>query len=229
MTITALLTAIMLLFGYVTEFVGSIWIYIVLTGLITGFFNSTKMAAVPLQAVESGRTTTMVYGVLTIIFTVAMLVGIPVGMYMWETYPQNGIWIAIGVFAGAGILSIGNRYKIENLSPFIQRSRLIFSDTLLIVRNYWPFLLSGPVYWGVAGAVSLSITGFVEEVKLGGATMCSLMSLWAAVGIIAGNVASNWMVHIKYRIASICGVLLIILIIAFLLGLEAPNVYVRFS
>ena len=88
----------------------------------------------------------------------------------------------------------------------MKRSRLIFSDTVLIVRNYWPFLLSGPV-WGVAGAVSLSITGFVEEVKLGGATLCSLMSLWAAVGIIVGNVASNWMVHIRYWIASICGIL----------------------
>ncbi len=218
MTITALLTATMLAFGFFSDFMGSIWIYIVLTGLITGFFNSTKMAAVPLQAVESGRTTTMVNGLLTIIFTVAMLVGIPAGMYMWETYPQNGIWIVIGVFAGAGILSIGNRYKIENLSPFAQRSRLIFSDTVLIVRNYWPFLLSGPVYWGVAGAVSLSITGFVEEVKLGSATMCSLMSLWAAVGIIAGNVASNWMIHIRYRVASICGVFLILLIIAY------PNV-----
>lgn len=215
MTITALLTAGMLLFGYLTNFIGSIWMYIILTGLITGFFNSTKMAAVPLQAVESKRTTTMVNGVLTIIFTVAMLTGIPVGMYMWETYPQSGIWIAIAVFAGAGILSLGNRYKVENLSPFMKRSRLIFSDTVLIVRNYWPFLLSGPVYWGVAGAVSLSITGFVEEVKLGGATLCSLMSLWAAVGIIVGNVASNWMVHIRYWIASICGILLIILIIAY--------------
>lgn len=215
MASTALMTAALLFVGHLTGFVGTIWIYIILTGLITGFFNSTKMAAIPLQAVESGRSTTMVNGLLTIVFTVAMLTGIPVGMYFWETHPDIGIWIAIGVFTVAAVVSLGNRYKIENLSSFSERSRLIFTDTATIFKKYWPFLFSGPVYWGVAGAVSLSITGFVEELKLGSATMCSLMSLWAAVGIIAGNVASNWLVRIKYLMACLCGIILIVLILSY--------------
>ena len=215
MALTAMLTAGLLLLGHQTGFLGTIWLYIILTGLITGFFNSTKMAAIPLQAVDSGRTTTMVNGVLTIIFTVAMLTGIPVGMYFWENHPSIGIWIAIAVFAAAGVFSLGNRYKVENLSPFSERSRLIIKDTSVIVRRYWPFLVSGPVYWGVAGAVSLSITGYVEEMKLGSATMCSLMSLWAAVGIIVGNVASNWMTKSKYTAAFTCGIALVLMIVTY--------------
>ncbi|MBT7854689.1 MAG: LysM peptidoglycan-binding domain-containing protein, partial [Opitutae bacterium] len=81
----------------------------------------------------------------------------------------------------------------------------------LFVRHIL-YLLSSPLIWGVGGAVSLAVTAYAEQQKLGGATECSLMSLYAAIGIIAGNVLSPRFAPKRYSAAFLSGLALLVLV-----------------
>jgi len=184
------LTAVVLYFGHLTSFVGTIWVYVFLTGTLCGFYNSSKMSAIPLQAVDLEKSTTAVNGLMTIIFTVAMLMGVPLGTWLYENHPLAGLYIIVGIFSLGAFSALKCSYPQEELMPLSQAFQDLIRNTTDLLKVFWPLLLSGPLLWGVAAAVSLSITAFAEARFLGSATLCSLMSLWAAVGIIAGNVLS---------------------------------------
>jgi len=214
MATASMVTALMFVFGFFTTWAGSIWLYIFFTGLIIGFFNSAKMAAVPLEAKRSGASTVYVNGILTIVFLVGMLVGIPCATKMYEVSPSAGTWLGVAVFLVASISSLFCQFPSERVETFRESFRDLVSDTIHLSRKYWAYLVAGPLLWGVAGAVSLAITAYAEEMKLGGAVLCSLMSLWAAVGIIIGNGLSNLFTQFRYT-AAVCSSLLLVVLITF--------------
>jgi acyl-CoA synthetase (AMP-forming)/AMP-acid ligase II/1-acyl-sn-glycerol-3-phosphate acyltransferase/acyl carrier protein len=212
MATSSLVTALMFIFGFFTTWAGTIWLYIVFTGLIIGFFNSAKMAAVPLEATRSGGTTVYVNGILTIVFLLGMLFGIPCGTKMYEVSPAAGTWLGVIVFMIASISALFCDFPSEKVETFKDSFSGLVKDTLHLSKKYWAYLVAGPLLWGVAGAVSLAITAYAEEMRLGSAVLCSLMSLWAAVGIIIGNGLSNLFTQFRYTAAVFASLSLVFLI-----------------
>lgn len=216
-----LITGLMFITGALTSFLGTIWTYIFLVGTFMGFFNSAKMACVPLEAMRSGKSTIYVNGMLTIAFIIGMLTGVPTGTWFYENLPAGGVWFGGAIFFSASVVSWFLKFPVEHLEPFKRTLSNLIRDTHTLSRKYWAYLLSGPVLWGVAGAVSLAITAYSIEMKLGTNFWCANMGLWAAIGIIIGNAVSNYFGTIRYTAAVISSGILVVCILFYPSFIEA--------
>ena len=67
MTGSTLLTGVVLTLGHFSGWPGSAWLYLFLIGLIMSVYAAAKMAAVPIEAKESGRSPFFVNGMLSLI------------------------------------------------------------------------------------------------------------------------------------------------------------------
>ena len=213
MSTFALITGLMFATGALSSFIGTIWIYIFLTGTLMGFFNSAKMACVPLESWRSGKSTVFVNGILTITFTFGMLAGVPSGAAFYEYNQVIGTWFGASIFFAAAVVSWFLHFPVEHLQTFRQSFSNLVSDTKTLGKKYWTYLVSSPMLWGVAGAISLAITAYAEQMKLGDAVLCAYMGLWAAIGIIIGNVVSNYLAGIRYTAAFVSSLILILCIL----------------
>ena len=83
MTYSALLTGTVLTLGHFTGWPGSAWLYLFLIGLIMSVFSAAKMATVPIEAKDSGRSPFFVNGMLSAVFIAGMLAGLPLGSFCY--------------------------------------------------------------------------------------------------------------------------------------------------
>ncbi|MBF0197485.1 MAG: MFS transporter [Planctomycetes bacterium] len=229
MMMTCILTAIIAAIGAFNSWAGSMWLYLILIGMTTGVFSAGKMAAVPLEAMRNSWETDKMNGLVSILFIIGMLVGIPAGTLAWGRLESLGVYFGIGAFLLAGLAAFWCHFPNENLKSFKQSRRLLTEETLMLFFRYPLFLLSSPVIWGVAGVMSLAVTSYAEVMSMGSTVMCSLMPLFAAVGVILGNLIS--MKCVKYRWqASFISCLAMTLIIAFFpLLIQTADAYVSKS
>jgi acyl-CoA synthetase (AMP-forming)/AMP-acid ligase II/1-acyl-sn-glycerol-3-phosphate acyltransferase/acyl carrier protein len=212
MTASALLTGTVLTLGHLSGWPGSAWLYVFLIGLIMSVFGAAKMSTVPIESKDSGRSPFFVNGMLSAVFIVGMLAGLPLGAYCYEWDFVNGIALGIGIFVLASVSAFGLVYKHERKIAFGKAYANLVEDSISIFVKYILYLISAPLIWGVAGAVSLAVTAYAEQRALGGATECSLMSLYAAIGIIAGNVLSPRFEAKRYSAAFVSGISLLVLV-----------------
>ena len=191
MTASALLTGVILTLGHFSGWPGSAWLYLFLIGLIMSVFAAAKMATVPIEAEDSGRSPFFVNGLLSAVFIVGMLAGLPLGTYCydWSDLTGGSRW-ASGFSFLASATAWGLVYEDERKIAFGKAYANLVEDSISLFVRHILYLLSSPLIWGVGGAVSLAVTAYAEQQKLGGATECSLMSLYAAIGIIVGNALS---------------------------------------
>ena len=185
---SALVTAGVLAIGTLTGWAGTPWSYVFLTGLVMGVFNPAKNAAIPLEAVYGRRTNESVNAALNIAYLGGLLGGIPSGAWFYEIHPQAGACAAMLIFAGAGAFGALCRYEEESshLREFRPAMHDLLSDTRLLLRKYTVYLFASPVIWGLASAVSLAVTAYAEEQQLGDSVACSLMSVYAVIGVALG-------------------------------------------
>ena len=212
MSASALLTGTVLTLGHFSGWPGSAWLYVFLIGLIMSVFGAAKMSTVPIEARDSGRSPFFVNGLLSAVFIVGMLAGLPLGAYCYDWDFVRGIALGIGIFVLASASAFGLVYKHERKIAFGKAYANLVEDSISIFVKYVLYLFSSPLIWGVAGAVSLAVTAYAEQRALGGATECSLMSLYAAIGIIAGNVLSPRFAPKRYSAAFLSGVALLVLV-----------------
>ena len=209
MTTSALLTGVILTLGHFSGWPGSAWLYLFLIGLIMSVFAAAKMATVPIEAEDSGRSPFFVNGLLSAVFIVGMLAGLPLGTYCYDWNVDRGIALGIGIFLLASATAWGLVYKDERKIAFGKAYANLLEDSISLFFTHILYLLSSPLIWGVGGAVSLAVTAYAEQQKLGGATECSLMSLYAAIGIIVGNVLSPRFAPKRYSSAFLSGLALL--------------------
>ena len=213
MTYSALLTGTVLTLGHFTGWPGSAWLYLFLIGLIMSVFSAAKMATVPIEAKDSGRSPFFVNGMLSAVFIAGMLAGLPLGSFCYEWNILQGITLGIGIFLLASVSAIGLSYDHERKIPFGKAYANLVEDSISLFFKYFSYLFSSPLIWGIAGAVSLAVTAYAEQQDLGGPTKCSFMSLYAAVGIILGNIISPRLAPHRYSASLLSGISLMILII----------------
>ena len=175
-------------------------------------FSAAKMATVPIEAKDSGRSPFFVNGMLSAVFIVGMLTGLPLGSYCYEWNIVRGVTLGIGIFILASVSAIGLSYHNERKIPFAKAYANLVEDSISLFFRYLSYLVSSPLIWGVAGAVSLAVTAYAEQKGLGGPTKCSLMSLYAAIGIILGNLLSPRLAPHRYSASFLSGTSFMILI-----------------
>ena len=221
MTASTLLTGVILTLGHFSGWPGSAWLYVFLIGLIMSVFAAAKMSTVPIEAEHSGRSPFFVNGMLSAVFIVGMLAGLPLGTYCYDWDVDRGIALGIGLFVLASASASGLVYKHERKIPFGKAYANLVEDSISLFVRYILYLLSSPLIWGVAGAVSLAVTAYAEQRALGEATECSLMSLYAAIGIIVGNVLSPRFAAKRYSTAFWSGLTLLVLVAGIPVFVEA--------
>ena len=141
-----------------------------------------------------------------------MLTGLPLGSYCYEWNIVRGVTLGIGIFILASVSAIGLSYHNERKIPFAKAYANLVEDSISLFFRYLSYLVSSPLIWGVAGAVSLAVTAYAEQKGLGGPTKCSLMSLYAAIGIILGNLLSPRLAPHRYSASFLSGTSFMILI-----------------
>jgi len=212
MTASALLTGVILTLGHFSGWPGSAWLYVFLIGLIMSVFAAAKMSTVPIEAEDSGRSPFFVNGMLSAVFIVGMLAGLPLGTYCYDWNVDRGIALGIGIFVLASAAACGLVYQDERKVAFGKAYANLVEDSISLFVRHVLYLLSSPLIWGVGGAVSLAVTAYAEQRALGTATECSLMSLYAAIGIIVGNVLSPRFAPKRYSAAFLSGLALLVLV-----------------
>ena len=141
-----------------------------------------------------------------------MLIGVPAGAAFYEYIPAIGPWFGAAIFFAAAIVSWFLEFPDEHLTTFRKSFSGLVGDTVSIFSKFWPYLVAGPMLWGVAGAISLAITAYAEHLNLGGPVLCANMGLWAAIGIIVGNIISNYFINVRYTAAFSSSVFLVVCI-----------------
>jgi MFS family permease len=203
--------------GALSNWSGTAWLYIFLTGLVMGIFNPAKNAAIPLEAALSGRSTELINAALNISYIAGLLAGIPSGAWLYDAYPAHGGLMAVLILAGASACGNLCRYPEEaaHLQGFKTSFLSLIRDSSFLLKKYPVYLLVSPLIWGIASAVSLAVTAFAEQRGVADAVAASFMSVYAAVGVAAGNAITPKMVKVRHGAAALAsaGMALVILAI----------------
>ena len=190
MSASAFVTGLILLFGYMNGWVGTMWLYLFLSGLMIGIFSVAKMSCVPIQAEASKYSVTSVNAGMSILFVVGLIVGAAMGTSIYSNYNQYAAWTIIAAFFFATLSSLFCIYTHEKLEKFSTAQKELFTDTVKLLFKY-PLHLSGsPLIWGIAGALTLAVTAYIEIAGVASATKSSFILLYAAFGSILGNLLS---------------------------------------
>ena len=212
MASAAFLTFLLLSFGAITNWSGSLWLYLFGSGLLMGFFNPAKNAAIPLVAKQGNHSTEGFNAALNIALLLGVLTGIPAATYLHRHNYQTGIVVLLLAFLGCGVSGLLCRFKEEaqHIVPYHKARTSFLADTRTIAIRYWsPLLISGLI-WGLANAISLAITAYAETLQLGNSFECSLMSVYAIFGVAIGNIVAVYLSKMR-RFAVVTGLFILIL------------------
>ncbi len=163
------------------------FLYVFLTGLVMGIFSAGKMSCVVLEARQSGMSPYAINGGMSIVFIFGMMVGIPSGSHVGTSNPELGLQISLAVFALSALASAMIKFRDEPLIPFQTAYSELGRDTWRLMARYLDYLIASPMTWGMAAALSLAVTAYLEVHFIAGATKASMISLYSTLGIIAGN------------------------------------------
>lgn len=176
--------------GFADRSAIAVWAGLFAVGFSMGIFSAGKMSAAPLQAERGTLSIFAVNAGLSVGFLGGILSGAYFGTLAYEKITDTGALIAGILFLLTAAVALPCRYSNEAPKKFGESLRKLGTETLSLLLRFPLYLLSGPILWGVAGATALAMTAYAETAGLGGAAACSLMSLYAAVGTILGNLVS---------------------------------------
>lgn len=191
MAMSCLLTGLILYIGYRSNWMGTIWFYLIISGLNMGIFSAAKMSCVPIQAQNSKFSITTINASLSISFILGMLIGCFLGSYAYENHRDMAAQIVIYIFLAATLPALFCIYSNEKLESFTTAKQELVKDSLNIFSKFTLHLSSSAILWGIAGALSLAVTAYLEIQSISDATKSTLIPLFAAIGAIIGNALST--------------------------------------
>jgi MFS family permease len=193
------------------------WPIAFIIGLAYGTACAARGKVIPLLAFATGRHNTQVSGFINAALVVGLLAGTLFGNVLGDIFVKNKLglawaapWMAhilLAVFmAVATWMSYLVRVEDPHPTPFRQGFRELVAGTVQMCRQHWALLAGGGLIWGIASGASLAVFLYgVDDLGLD-QTMAASVALFAAIGAILGNLASDWLDRRRY--VMICLVLL---------------------
>jgi long-chain-fatty-acid--[acyl-carrier-protein] ligase len=169
----------------------SVWLTLLGFGWISGIFSAAKMSTVALESQNSQQSTTSVNAKMSITYILGMICGVVVGTSIAMRFPQATLPILCSVFLICAFQARHLSYSSEDTKSKNAGLDSTLKTSINLFSRY-PFHLSAsPLLWGLAASLSLSLTAYCETQGFGSAESSSLMSLFAVLGTIAGNLLST--------------------------------------
>ncbi len=210
MYLSAACLAIIMLVGNLSHWLGSVWLYIFLAGLGLGIFNAARNSAVPIEAAKSEHSIEFINAWVNNLYLAGLLFGVPLGTEIHTIAPASGGYLNCLLFCFCSLFGLLSsiRGEHDHLKTFKEAQGKLTDDCLFLGKNFSLFLLSSPILWGIAGALSLAATAYVEQRGLASSLLASLMSIYAAFGVAAGNLIATKLSSQRYRAAFYMSILL---------------------
>ncbi|MCX7003241.1 MAG: MFS transporter [bacterium] len=217
MAVSAWVAAAIFVLGAALHWQPSAWSYLAAMGILIGCYNAGKMSSVPLVAKESHWSTATINGIMSVLFLVGLLCGIPCGTLLYTLTRQydcvtaGGMLIA-GLLVLAGVFASCCRCTNDQPRTFAVEQRRVLHDTWILFRRHGAFLTSGPLIWGVANAAQLATIALLVQRHVASTQGAAFVPLWAALGAISGTLFSPLLNRWRYTAATISALLMALLL-----------------
>jgi MFS family permease len=171
------------------------WPVALVVGIAYGTACAARGKAVPLLAAATGRSNTLVSGVVNASLVISLLAGTVFGTLLSEKLDPPGarhvVLFCFVVFAT--LLALLVRPPEPPAIPFRVGVRELMTGTVTLMRERWALIVSGGMAWGIASAAVLAaFIDAIERLEMKPESAVALV-IYPAVGAILGNLASHWM------------------------------------
>lgn len=171
------------------------WLVALMVGISYGTACAARGKAVPLLAAATGRSNTLVSGVVNASLVISLLAGTVFGTLLSEKLDPPGARhvVLFGFVVVATMLAVLVRPPEPPPIPFAVGLRDLLSGTVSLVRERWALIIAGGLAWGIASAAVLA--AFIDAIERLGMKPEQAVALviYPAIGAILGNLASHWM------------------------------------
>ena len=192
------------------------WPIAFVIGLAYGTACAARGKVIPLLAAATGRHNTQVSGYINAALVVGLLAGTIFGNVLGDLFIKNTFDIALfrpwmshvllaGFMGVATWLSFLVRVEDPHPTSFRTGLRELVTGTVATCKAHWALLAGGGLIWGIASAASLAVFVYgVDDLGLD-QTKAASVALFAAVGAILGNLASDWLDRRRYVLLCLAG------------------------
>lgn len=171
------------------------WLLALFVGTAYGTACAARGKAVPLLAAATGRSSTLISGLMNAALVISLLAGTVFGILLSEFVDSEAgrhwtLFVFLIIAAALGFLV--NPPEPPAI-PFAVGMRELALGTLQLVRDRWALIFAGGIAWGVASAAVLA--AFIDAIDRMGMKpeIAVILVIFPAVGAIVGNLASHWM------------------------------------
>ena len=171
------------------------WLTAIFVGLAYGTACAARGKVVPLLAAASGRSNTLVMGIINASLVISLLAGTVLGTLLFSMIEsKTSRHVVLCIFAiFATIIGLKVNPPETPAIPFSVGMRDLVSGTVSMVRDRWALIVAGGLAWGIASAAVLA--AFIDAIdRLGmkpGESV--ILVIFPAIGAIAGNLISHRM------------------------------------
>ncbi len=187
----------------------NVWLVVWLVGMAYGAACAARGKAVPLLSIATGRASTQVSGFINAALLIGVLSGTVFGTVLGSNVALSSTrhYILFAFMAAATLLSLLVRPPEPRRIPFAVGMRDLAFGTITMLKQHWPLLVGGGLAWGIASAASLAVyIDAINPARLGlSPTVAICMTVFAAIGAIAGNLVSHYWGRRRHVIGSLVG------------------------
>jgi MFS family permease len=171
------------------------WIIAFFVGIAYGTACAARGKVVPLIAAATGRSNTLMMGVINASLVISLLAGTVLGtlLYQWVGGSTERHVVLFGFAVVATICGFKVRPPEPPAIPFSTGMRDLMVGTVTMVRDRWALVVGGGLAWGIASAAVLAAyIDAIERLQMKPEHAVVLV-IFPAVGAIIGNLASHRM------------------------------------
>jgi hypothetical protein len=169
------------------------WLIALGVGIAYGTACAARGKVVPLLALATGRSNTLVSGLINASLVISLLIGTVFGTLLseWVSQVSTRHLVLFSFSMVATLLALLVRPPEPTPIPFRVGMRDLAQGTINLVRERWVLIIGGGLAWGIASAAVLAaFIDAIERLKLEPEKAVALV-IFPAVGAIIGNLASH--------------------------------------
>lgn len=171
------------------------WVLALFVGTAYGTACAARGKAVPLLSAATGRSNTLISGVMNAALVISLLAGTVFGIMLYkfvddEVVRHLALFGFLAIATGLGFLV--NPPEPPAI-PFMVGMRDLALGTVQLVRDRWALIVAGGIAWGVASAsVLAAFIDAIDRMEMP-PEIAVILVIFPAVGAIGGYLASHWM------------------------------------
>lgn len=171
------------------------WIIAFFVGVAYGTACAARGKVVPLIAAATGRSNTLMMGVINAALVISLLAGTVLGTLLYQ-FVEGALERHLVLFAFAAVATIC-AFKVRppepTAIPFSVGMRDLMAGTAAMVRDRWALVVGGGLAWGIASAAVLAAyIDAIERLQMK-PEHAVILVIFPAMGAIVGNLASHRM------------------------------------